>query len=128
MDFGAWNKRLSLAENRNESEARRRVQRVIENKKQPISLWEKWLEHPEKLLVRHIFFQAHLWLGTVVAAYILLRSTSGNAIVFRNELAGNLVVPCNETRGVEMFSIILSLNLSSRRIQNRLVIACITVL
>jgi uncharacterized iron-regulated membrane protein len=65
---------------------------VIENKKRPIGHWQKWLEHPEKLFIRHIFFQVHLWLGAVATAYILLMSTSGSAIVFRNELAGNAVV------------------------------------
>ena len=65
---------------------------MIENKKRPISLWHKWLEHPEELFIRHIFFQVHLWLGAVAAVYILLMSTSGSAIVFRNELAGNSLV------------------------------------
>ena len=64
----------------------------IENTKGPISHWQEWLEHPEKLFIRHIFFQIHLWLGAVATAYILLMSTSGSAIVFRNELAGNPVV------------------------------------
>jgi uncharacterized iron-regulated membrane protein len=64
---------------------------VSENKKRPISHWQKWFEHPEKLFIRRIFFQVHLWLGALAAAYILLMSTSGSAIVFRNELAGNPV-------------------------------------
>lgn len=68
------------------------IWKVIENKKRPIGHWQKWLEHPEKLFIRHIFFQVHLWLGAVATAYILLMSTSGSAIVFRNELAGNPVV------------------------------------
>ena len=65
---------------------------MIENKKRPISHWHKWFEHPEKLFIRHIFFQVHLWLGAVAAVYILLMSTSGSAIVFRNELSGNSVI------------------------------------
>ena len=65
---------------------------MIENKKRPISHWQKWYEHPEKLFIRHIFFQVHLWLGAVATAYILLMSTSGSAIVFRNELHGNPIV------------------------------------
>ncbi len=48
--------------------------------------WQQWLRHPERSRVRNAFFQIHLWLGAVVAAYILLMSLSGSAIVFRNEL------------------------------------------
>jgi uncharacterized iron-regulated membrane protein len=65
---------------------------MIELKKRPITHWQQWREHPEKLLLRHILFQVHLWVGAAAAAYILLMSTSGTAIVFRNELAGNSLV------------------------------------
>jgi uncharacterized iron-regulated membrane protein len=37
--------------------------------------------------VRNAFFQIHLWVGALAAAYILLMSISGSAIVFRNELS-----------------------------------------
>jgi uncharacterized iron-regulated membrane protein len=57
--------------------------------KRTMTHWEQWLEHPEKLVVRNILFQIHLWVGVTAAAYILLMSTSGSAVVFRNELAGN---------------------------------------
>jgi uncharacterized iron-regulated membrane protein len=60
--------------------------------KRPITDWQLWLEHPERLLVRRIVFQVHLWLGALAAAYLLLMSISGSAIVFRNELAGNDLV------------------------------------
>src|ERR1700733_2164572 len=49
--------------------------------------WQQWLQHPERSRVRIAFFQIHLWLGAVVAAYILLMSLSGSAIVYRNELS-----------------------------------------
>lgn len=54
--------------------------------------WEEWLEHPEKLLVHHILFQVHLWVGSVAAAYILAMSISGSAIVFRNDFTGSPVL------------------------------------
>lgn len=52
----------------------------------------EWLEHPEKLFVRRIIFQVHLWTGAAAAAYLLLMSVSGSAIVFRNQLIGNPVI------------------------------------
>jgi uncharacterized iron-regulated membrane protein len=55
----------------------------------PVTHWQQWLEHPERLLVRRIVFQVHLWVGAAAAVYIFLMSVTGSAIVFRNELAGN---------------------------------------
>jgi len=42
---------------------------------------------PEKVWVRKVFFQIHLWVGGGVATYILLMSISGSLIVYRNELS-----------------------------------------
>ena len=58
----------------------------------PMTDWEQWLEHPEKVFVRQILFQVHLWVGAAAAGYIFLMSTSGSAIVFRNDVAGNSFV------------------------------------
>jgi uncharacterized iron-regulated membrane protein len=60
--------------------------------KRPITHWQQWSEHPEKLFVRQIIFQVHLWIGAAAAAYLLLMSATGSAIVFRNALAGNSLV------------------------------------
>jgi uncharacterized iron-regulated membrane protein len=56
------------------------------------TVWQQWLERPEKSSVRQVFFQVHLWFGAAASAYILFMSVSGSAIVFRNELSGNSVV------------------------------------
>jgi len=57
-----------------------------------MTAWQKWLERPDKLWVRNIFFQVHLWIGAAAGAYILLMSVSGSVIVYRNELSGNSFV------------------------------------
>ncbi len=49
--------------------------------------WQQWLEHPERSALRNVFFQIHLWAGAMFAAYILLMSISGSAIVYRNQLS-----------------------------------------
>lgn len=54
--------------------------------------WEQWLERPEKVFVRNVFFQVHLWTGAAAGSYMLLMSVSGSAIVFRNDLAGDRFV------------------------------------
>ena len=56
------------------------------------TVWQQWLERPEKSFARNVFFQVHLWLGAAASAYILLMSVSGSAIVFRNALSGNRIV------------------------------------
>ena len=68
------------------------VAQMVETKTKPLTRWQQWLEHPERLLVRRIVSQLHLWLGAVAAAYLLLMSASGSAIVFHNELAGNSLI------------------------------------
>jgi uncharacterized iron-regulated membrane protein len=45
------------------------------------------MERPEKVWMRQLIFQVHLWLGAFVTAYVLLMSLSGSVIVFRNELS-----------------------------------------
>jgi uncharacterized iron-regulated membrane protein len=51
-----------------------------------LTIWQRWLQYPEKSRVREAFFQIHYWTGTIVAVFVLLMSISGSAIVFRNEL------------------------------------------
>ena len=60
--------------------------------KQGMTVWQKWLERPDKLWVRNMFFQVHFWIGAAAGAYILLMSVSGSVIVYRNELSGNSFV------------------------------------
>jgi hypothetical protein len=60
--------------------------------KQGMTAWQKWLERPDKLWVRNMFFQVHFWIGAAAGAYILLMSVSGSVIVYRNELSGNSFV------------------------------------
>jgi uncharacterized iron-regulated membrane protein len=54
-----------------------------------VTVWQQWLERPEKSFARHLLFQLHLWVGAATSVYILVLSISGSAIVLRNRLAGN---------------------------------------
>ena len=47
----------------------------------------QWLDHPEKAWFRQLCFQVHLWIGAAVSAHVLVMSTSGSVIVYRNELS-----------------------------------------
>jgi uncharacterized iron-regulated membrane protein len=51
-----------------------------------MSFWQRWLGHPEHLLVRKVFFHIHLWVGIAVSLYILVMSVSGSIIVYRDWL------------------------------------------
>ena len=51
-----------------------------------VSAWQRWLHHPESLLLRRALFQIHLWVGMVASVYLAYMSVSGSMIVFRNEL------------------------------------------
>jgi uncharacterized iron-regulated membrane protein len=52
----------------------------------------QWLDHPEKVWLRQLFFQVHFWLGAVVGAYVLMMSLSGSVLVYRNELSAAVSV------------------------------------
>ena len=51
-----------------------------------MSVWQRWLQHPQTMRVRSAFSQLHLWVGVGVGVYVLLMSLSGSMIVFRSEL------------------------------------------
>lgn len=51
-----------------------------------MSVWQQWKEHPEKVWLREAIFQIHLWIGASAGLYVVLMSTTGSLIVFRNEL------------------------------------------
>jgi uncharacterized iron-regulated membrane protein len=51
-----------------------------------MSVWQRWLQHPESLWVRKAFFHLHLWTGVGGALYILFMSVTGSVIVFRSQL------------------------------------------
>ena len=49
-------------------------------------LWEDWVRHPQSLWLRKSVFQIHRWTGIGAGLYILLMSSSGSLIVYRDEL------------------------------------------
>ncbi len=51
-----------------------------------MSIFQRWLQQPQGLLVRKALFQVHLWSGLVVGLYVLVISLSGSVLVYRNEL------------------------------------------
>jgi uncharacterized iron-regulated membrane protein len=51
-----------------------------------MSAWQRWLHHPESVLLHRVLFQSHLWVGMLAGIYLLCMSVSGSVIVFRNEL------------------------------------------
>lgn len=49
-------------------------------------MWRHWFEHPERVWLRSVIFQLHLWGGAAAGLYIVLMSVTGSLIVFRNPL------------------------------------------
>jgi uncharacterized iron-regulated membrane protein len=54
--------------------------------------WQRWVQRPQSLWVRKIFFQIHLWVGIGIALYVAAISLSGSAIVYRRGIHPTVVV------------------------------------
>jgi uncharacterized iron-regulated membrane protein len=50
------------------------------------SLWHRWLNAPQKVGLRRVLFQVHLWIGLALGVYVVMISVTGSAVVFRREL------------------------------------------
>jgi uncharacterized iron-regulated membrane protein len=48
--------------------------------------WYRWVHQPQKIWLRRVLFQVHLWSGIAVALYIFVISVTGSILVYRNEL------------------------------------------
>jgi hypothetical protein len=44
---------------------------MVETNTRTVMHWQQWLQHPERLLIRRIVFQLHVWIGAAAAAYLL---------------------------------------------------------
>ena len=45
-----------------------------------------FLDHPRRLWVRRAIFQVHLWVGVLLAMYVVVIALTGSLLVFRSEL------------------------------------------
>ena len=52
-------------------------------------LSHRWIERPQRILLRRALFQIHLWVGIGIGFYVLAIGISGSAIVFRHEILRN---------------------------------------
>ena len=50
------------------------------------TLWQLWIQQPQKLWLRRAIFQIHLWSGIALGLYILIISVTGSVLVYSNEL------------------------------------------
>lgn len=48
--------------------------------------WQHWVRQPQRLLLRRMLFQIHLWSGISLGLYIFFISVTGSVLVYRNEL------------------------------------------
>ena len=51
-----------------------------------LTVWHRWVRHPQKVWLRKALFQVHLWSGIALGLYIFLMSVTGGVLVYRNEL------------------------------------------
>ena len=51
-----------------------------------MALIHNMLHHPRRLWLRRALFQIHLWVGVLLAVYLIVISLSGAVLVFRQEL------------------------------------------
>lgn len=55
--------------------------------------WQLWIQRPQRLWLRRLFFQIHLWVGVAVGLYVAAVSVSGGLIVTRREFKGDIARP-----------------------------------
>lgn len=48
-----------------------------------MSAWRRWVNRPQALPWRRLVVQAHLWLGLMLGAYVVVMSVTGSAVVLR---------------------------------------------
>jgi uncharacterized iron-regulated membrane protein len=51
-----------------------------------MSVVQQWWRHPQRVLLRRVLFQVHLWLGLIFGLYIVMLSVTGSVLVYRIEL------------------------------------------
>ena len=51
-----------------------------------MTLFQRWLRHPQAVWLRRALFQVHLWTGLFLGLYIVAISLSGSALVFRDRI------------------------------------------
>jgi len=51
-----------------------------------LTAWQCWIRQPQKIWLRRVLFQVHLWSGIAVGLYILMIAVTGSVLVYRNEL------------------------------------------
>ena len=49
-------------------------------------MWTQTVRQPQNLWVRRVLFQVHLWTGVALALYVVVLSTTGSVLVYRNEI------------------------------------------
>jgi uncharacterized iron-regulated membrane protein len=57
-----------------------------------MTFWQRWVQRPQSLGVRKIFFQIHLWVGIGIGLYVAAISISGSAIVYSRGFHRTVVV------------------------------------
>src|SRR5688572_18076021 len=58
-----------------------------------MSIWSRWLRQPQRVWLRRITFQIHLWIGLAIGLYVVVLSLTGSLLVYRNELDQYLATP-----------------------------------
>ena len=48
--------------------------------------WQRWVRQPQRVWIRKVVFQVHLWSGIALGLYIFFISLTGSVLVYRNEL------------------------------------------
>ena len=57
-----------------------------------MSALRTYLDHPRRLPLRRAIFQVHLWVGVLLAVYVVVIALTGSLLVFRSEL-GRAALP-----------------------------------
>jgi uncharacterized iron-regulated membrane protein len=53
------------------------------------TVWQRWMQNPQRAWSRRALFQVHLWTGIGVGLYVFVISVTGAVVVFRNDIYRN---------------------------------------
>jgi uncharacterized iron-regulated membrane protein len=58
-----------------------------------MSVWQRWVQQPQRVWLRRAMFQIHLWVGLAIGLYVVMLSLTGSVLVYRTELNRWLATP-----------------------------------
>lgn len=77
------------------------------NISETVTPWQQWLQHPQRMGLRRLVFQIHLWSGIGLGLYVFFISLTGSVLVYRNEM---YVAAAKSPAGIRFVSALIDIH------------------